>query len=156
MDDWLGYLRLTAKAKTGIGENVLVSGVIVAGFGFATILWLSIALFLWLSIRFDNQALAGLVVAAIFLAIALGAAIAIVVERRRARQRAQAALEARRAAALTDPTLLTVGLQIGQAIGWRRVAALGGIALLAAGLAKEWGAHENKPPSAPDEPPPAG
>jgi anti-sigma-K factor RskA len=33
---------------------------------------------------------------------------------------------------------MAVGVQVGQAIGWRRIAALAAVAVLAAGVAQEW------------------
>ena len=158
MGDWLGYLELTAKAKTGVSGNVLIGAVIGAVAAVAALIWLSITLFLWLSVRFDDTVLAGLVLSAIFFAIALIAMAAAALARRRARQRAEAALAARRsAAALFDPSMLSMGLEIGRTIGWRRIAALAGVALLTSGLVKEWTAHKaaqpDKPP--PDEAPPA-
>jgi type VI protein secretion system component VasK len=158
MGDWLGYLELTAKAKTGVSGNVLIGAVVGAVAALATLIWLSITLFLWVSIRFDDTILAGLVLSAVFFVVALIAMAAVALARRRARQRAEAALAARRAAAaLFDPSMLTVGLEIGRTIGWRRIAALAGVALLTSGLIKEWTVHKapasDKPP--PDEPPPA-
>ena len=157
MGDWLGYLELTAKARTGVSSNVLIGTVIGAVAAAAALIWLSITLFLWLAARFDDIILAGLVLSAIFFAIALVALAAAALARRRARQRAEAALAARRAAALFDPSLLTVGLEIGRTIGWRRIAALAGVALLASGLLKEWTAHKAPPAdeTPPDAPPPA-
>jgi hypothetical protein len=46
---------------------------------------------------------------------------------------------------------MAMGFQVGQAIGWRRLASLGAVALLAAGLAKEWLGRDS--PSADDEEP---
>jgi uncharacterized membrane protein YozB (DUF420 family) len=144
MGDWLGYLQLTAKAKTGVNSNVVIAGVIVAFAGVATLLWLSITLFLWLGEKLDNAALAGLIVTLIFLVIALIAAAVVAISRRNAQQRAQAALDARKAASLFDPSYLTIGLEIGRTIGWRRVVALAGVALLASGLVKEWTARSGR------------
>ena len=45
-----------------------------------------------------------------------------------------------------DPKLVTVGVQIAQQIGWRRLVSLAGAALLAAGLAREWSGRRNWPP----------
>jgi hypothetical protein len=151
MGDWLGYLRLTAKAKTGVNGNVVIAGVIGMLAALATLLWLSITLFLWLSRRLDDAALAGLIVTAIFLAIALIAAAVVVTSRRNAQQRAQAALDARKSASLFDPSYLTVGLEIGRTIGWRRVVALAGVALMASGLVKEWTARREPDDDADEE-----
>jgi hypothetical protein len=155
MGDWLDYVELNAKARTGVSANVLISGAIIAVAGLATLIWFSITLYLWLTARFGDPILAGLVLSAIFLAVTSIAVIIATVARRRARQRAEAALEARKAAALFDPSLLTVGFEIGRAIGWRRVAAVAGVALLASGLIKEWSARKEPAPGEPppDEPP---
>src|SRR5262245_46285806 len=118
MGDWLGYLRLTAKAKTGVTGNVLISGVIGVLAATATLIWLSITLFLWLADRLDDQVLAAAILSAIFLAVASIAALVAAVSRRRAQERAEMALQARKAAALFDPSMLTVALQIGRMIGW--------------------------------------
>ena len=76
------------------------------------------------------------------------------------RRRAEEALQARKSAFTSTllsggiaPTLLSAGLQVGQSIGWRRIVMLAGVALLAAGVAREWTAHqaetndEAEPPS---------
>jgi hypothetical protein len=136
MGDWLGYLGLRARAKTGVSGNVLISGVVVAWAATATLLWLSIALFLVLSER-NGAITAAIVLSIIYVMITTVALIATIMARHFARQRAQAALETRNAAML-NPTLLTVGLQVGRTIGWRRLVALAAVAVLAASVAKEW------------------
>jgi hypothetical protein len=145
MGDWLSYLRLTAKARTGVSGNVVVSGVVVVWAALATLLWLSITLFAWIARRYDDPVLAGLVLSGIYFCIALIFGIAIVIARRLARQKAEAVLAARKSP-LFDSSMIAVGFQIGQAIGWRRLVSLAGVALLASGLAKEWLAHREPPP----------
>jgi hypothetical protein len=106
------------------------------------LIFLLIAAFIWLSDRYDTVT-AGLVLGIFFLAVALIAIFACIVVRRRNIERARLELELRRSAnaSLLDPKLMAVGYQVGQAIGWRRVASLAAVALLAAGLAKEWLSH---------------
>ena len=53
-------------------------------------------------------------------------------------ERARLELAARSNANWLDPKLMAVGFQLGQAIGWRRLRSLAAVALLAAGLAREW------------------
>ncbi len=78
------------------------------------------------------------------------------------RRRAEAAWQASKAACTSTllsggiaPTLLSFGLEAGRALGWRRVAMLVGVALLASGVAREWttrGADRDDAPDAPAEP----
>jgi hypothetical protein len=150
MGDWLGYLRLTARAKTGVTGNVLLTG---AGFAWAlmaTGLWLSVTIFVFIGNGYawpwQNQwVFAGCMLLLGWLAITAILAFFTYRERNKAKQRAEAALAAEKAA-LFDPSMISVGLEIGRAIGWRRVVSLAGVALLATGLAKEWFAHDKPPP----------
>jgi hypothetical protein len=48
------------------------------------------------------------------------------------------ALAARSQTPWLDPKYLGVGMQIGRAIGWRRLVPLAAVGILAAGIAKEW------------------
>jgi hypothetical protein len=149
MGDWLGFLRLTAKAKTGLSGTIVVSGAVAAWAALGMLLWLSITLFAWIARRYDNPVLAGLVLSGIYLAVTVVCALTVVLSRRRAKREAEAALAARKAA-LFDPSMIATGLQIGNAIGWRRLVSLAGVALLAGGLAKEWFAHREPEPPEPD------
>ena len=58
-------------------------------------------------------------------------------------QRARLELAARSTTSWLDPKLVAVGVQIGQAIGWRRLASLAALAVLAGAAAKEWSARAN-------------
>ena len=79
--------------------------------------------------------------------IALIALAVCLMTRRRNMERARLELAAR-SSNWFDPKLVTVGVQIAQQIGWRRLVSLAGAALLAAGLAREWSGRES---SAADE-----
>ncbi len=81
--------------------------------------------------------IAGVVIGCGFALIALIALLAAVMIRRRNMERARIEL-ATRQSSLFDPKLLAVAMQIGQAIGWRRLASLVALAVLAAGVSKEW------------------
>src|SRR5215207_4244773 len=108
MGDWIGYLQTAAKAKTGISSGVLIGGIIAAVGAVASVVWLSITLFIWLAERFDNLTLAGLVLSGIYLLITLIAAITAVTVRRLNHRRAEAELQARKAAFTSS--LLTGGI----------------------------------------------
>ena len=93
--------------------------------------------------------IAGVVLGCAFALIALIALVACLMTRRRNMERARLELAARSNTSWLDPKLVAVGVQIGQAIGWRRLAALGALAVLAAAAAKEWSGRDK--PSADDD-----
>ena len=156
MSGWLRHFALNAQVRTGFGSQVVVWAVIAAVASTVALVFLLTAVFVWLADRYDSLT-AGLVLGGVFVLIALIAVIACLVTRRRNMERAHLELAARSSASanLLDPKLLGVGFQIGQAIGWRKLAALAAVGLLAAGLAKEWLGRDAASPTG-DEPPPEG
>ena len=66
------------------------------------------------------------------------AALCFFCSRRRTIEQARLELAARSNANWLDPRLIGVGVQVGRSIGWRKLASLAAVAVLAAGLAKEW------------------
>ena len=70
--------------------------------------------------------------------LALVAALVAWMVRAHNLKRAKRELEERRRATLVDPGFIPIALQIGQALGWRRLATLAALGVFAAGLAREW------------------
>jgi hypothetical protein len=56
--------------------------------------------------------------------------------------RAERELAARNNSPWFDPKMMGIGLQIGHAIGWRKLVPLAAVGVIAAGLAREWFAHD--------------
>jgi hypothetical protein len=151
MSGWLRHFALNAQVRTGFGSQVVVWAVIAAVASTVALVFLLIAAFVWLADRYGSLT-AGLVLGGVFIVIALIAIVACLIARRRNMERARLELAARGSdTSWLDPKVLAMGFQIGQAIGWRRLASLAAVGLLAAGLAKEWFARDN-PPAADDEP----
>jgi Ca2+/Na+ antiporter len=146
MDGLLRQLALNAQLRSGLGASAVIWAVVAAIASTLALLFLLIAAFVWLSHRYDTMT-AGVVLGALFLAIGLIAILACVLTRRRNIERARRELELRGSAAtsLLDPKLIAMGYQVGQAIGWRRLAGLAGVGLLAAGLAREWRGRQERP-----------
>ena len=137
MGDWLRHIALNAKARTGFGP-ALVVWFLVALVSLALALgFFCAAAFVWLASRYDG-ATAGLILGGGFLVLALLAAFAAWLTRRHNIAQARLELAARSQSGWLDPKLLTVGLEIGRTIGWRRIATLAAFGVLAAGLGKEW------------------
>jgi hypothetical protein len=137
MSSWLRHLELTVKSKTGLGSGVIVWALIAALGGAVTLGFFIFAAFIGLAERYGPLT-AALALGGLFLLITIIAAICCVSSQRRTVASAKLALAARSHAPWLDPKYLGVGMQIGRAIGWRRLVPLAAVGVLAAGLAKEW------------------
>ncbi len=125
MGDWLRHIALNAKAKTGFGPSLVVwfsVALVALGLG---LVFLSVAAFVWLANRTDAVT-AGLILAGVFLLIAIVAAFAGWIARLRNIERARRELAARSQAGWFDPKYLAVGIEIGRTLGWRRHRDAGG------------------------------
>jgi hypothetical protein len=137
MGDWLRHIALNAKARTGFSPQLIVWSLIALvslalGLGF-----FCAAAFVWLASRFDAVT-AGLLLGGVFLSIAVIAAIAGWLARRRNMERARLELAAGSHAGWLDPKFMAIGIEIGRTLGWRRLITLAAAGLFAAGAAKEW------------------
>ena len=136
MRGWLRYFALKAQVRTGLSAAVLTCAIVAAIAAVGAAIFLLVALFVWLADIYDAL-IAGVVLGCAFALIALIALLAAFMIRRRNMERARVEL-ATRQSSLFDPKLLAVAMQIGQAIGWRRLASLVALAVLTAGVSKEW------------------
>jgi hypothetical protein len=154
MSGWLRHFTLSAQARTGYSSQFVVWAVVAIVAAAIAIVFLLIAAFVWLADRYDPL-IAGLILGGAFIALALIAVAAANITRRRNIARAERELAARRAAGagLLDPNVLAVAVQIGQAIGWRRLLSLAAAGILAAGLAREW--YGRSEAGTPDDTPPS-
>ena len=137
MKSLLRYLELTFKSKTGFDSGVLLLGLGAALAAALTLVFLLAAAFIGLANRF-GPLYAALILGAIFLFLTVLAGLGCISSRRRTIAGAQLALAARSQTPWLDPKYLGVGMQIGRAIGWRRLVPLAAVGVLAAGIAKEW------------------
>jgi hypothetical protein len=137
MSGWLRHLELTIKSKTGLGSDVLIWGLVALLGAAVTLGFLIFAAFIALAERYGPLT-AALALGGLFLLITIVALICCLSSQRRTIADAKLALAARSHAVWLDPKLLGAGLQIGRAIGWRRLVPLAAVGVLAAGLAKEW------------------
>ena len=153
MSGWLRYFALNAQSRTGLSAAVLTMAVIAAVAAVGAAVFLLVALFIWLADIYDGV-IAGVVLGGAFALIALIALIACLMIRRGNMERARLELAAR-SSNWFDPKFLTVAAQIGQTIGWRRLASLAALAILAAGVTKELSGRE-KPDAADDDAAPEG
>src|SRR6266851_5295647 len=117
MGGWLRHIALNARAKSGFGPQLIVWFLIAAVSLTLALGFLCAAAFMWLANRYDAVT-AGLILAGVFLAIAIIAAVAAGMAQQRYRERARLELAARNHAGWLDPKLVAVGFEIGRTLGW--------------------------------------
>jgi hypothetical protein len=137
MSGWLRHLELTVKSKTGLSPDVLIWGLVALLGAAVTLGFFIFAAFIALAQRY-GPLMAALALGGLFLLVTIVAIICCLSSQRRTIADAKLALAARSHAVWLDPKLLGAGLQIGRAIGWRKLVPLAAVGVLAAGLAKEW------------------
>jgi type VI protein secretion system component VasK len=150
MGGWVRYFTLKAQASTGLSSGIVISAVIAAIAAVVAAIFFLIATYVWLADHYDGVT-AGLIMAGVFVVIAIIAFVVCLTVRRRNMERARLELAARSSGApWLDPKLVSMGYQIGQAIGWRRLASLAAVAVLVGVVSKEWIGRKEDEPEADD------
>jgi hypothetical protein len=135
---------LAIQTRTGITTSFIVWLIVVALMAFTAFAFLCVAAYDWLSLQMSSV-YAGLVMAAVFVAIAIIGIIACLLARRRARERAilERAARAHAPSWLLDPKILATAVQVGRSLGWQRVIPLALVGIMAAQWAREHRAREH-------------
>jgi hypothetical protein len=131
-------IRLAIQAKSGTSAAVLVwMGVLVFAL-LTAFVFLCVAGYDWLALRYDGV-IAGLIMAGIFLGLAIVAAIIGALLRRRVRERAILARAARAHAPswLLDPRILNTAIAAGRSFGWQRMIPVALLGFMVAQWARE-------------------
>jgi hypothetical protein len=137
MKSLLRHLELTIKSKSGLNAGVLLLGLGAALAAALTLGFLLMAAFIALANRY-GPLIAALILGGLFLLVTIIAVLGCISSRRRTIAGAKLALATRSQTPWLDPRYLGIGMQIGRAIGWRRLLPLAAVGVLAAGIAKEW------------------
>jgi hypothetical protein len=138
LKNWLRDLRLAVQAKSGATTGVLIWLAVVAVAAIFAFVFLCVATFEWLSLQVGSI-FAGLIMAGIFVVIALFGLIVSALLRKRARERAilERAARAHAPSWLLDPRLLATAVQVGRQIGWQRVIPVALLGFMAAQWTRE-------------------
>ena len=129
---------LAVQTRTGITASFVVWLVIVALAASTAFAFLCVAAFAWLSLQIGSV-YAALVMAAIFVAIAIIGLIVCLLARRRARERAilERAARAHAPSWLLDPKILATAVQVGRSLGWQRAIPMALVGIMVAQWARE-------------------
>jgi hypothetical protein len=143
---WTHDMMLAVQSRTGITTSFIVWLTIVALAALTAFVFLCVAAYDWLALQMSSV-YAGLVMAAIFVVIAIIGLIICLLARRRARERAilERAARAHAPSWLLDPKILATAVQVGRSLGWQRVIPLALVGIMVAQWAREHRAHPNGP-----------
>ncbi len=142
LKSWMHDITLALQARSGATPGLFVWLAIVAAASVTAFVFLCVAGHDRLALDLGNV-FAGLVMAGIFVLIALIGAIVAAMSRRRARERAileRAARAHASSAWLLDPKILSVAMQAGRSLGWERIIPVALLAFLAA----QWAVQNRK------------
>jgi len=129
---------LAVQTRTGITTSFIVCLAIAVFAAMTAFAFLCVAAYDWLSLQMGGV-YAGLVMAAIFVVIAIIGLIIGLSARRRARERAilERAARAHAPSWLLDPKILATAVQVGRSLGWQRVIPLALVGFMVAQWARE-------------------
>jgi hypothetical protein len=132
-------ITLFIQSKSGLSTSVIVSAIVIVAALLIAFAFLCVAAYAWLRVLFGTV-FAGLIMAGVFLVIAMIAAIVYTSARRHVREQAILARAARAHSPswLLDPKLLGAAVQAGRTIGWQRLVPVALLAFLAAQWAREY------------------
>ena len=138
-------VTLSLQARSGVTPVLFVWLAIVGVALFAALAFLCVAAYAWLAPQL-GVVFAALVMAGVFILIALIALMCVAVSRRMAMRRAareRAVRTQAQASMLLDPKVLGVAMQAGRAIGWQRVIPIAILGFVAA----QWLLRERDKPA---------
>jgi hypothetical protein len=135
---------LAVQTRTGITAAFIVWLIVVALAALTAFAFLCVAAYDGLALHIGSV-YAALVMAAIFVAIAIVGMVICLLARRRARERAILARAARAHAPswLLDPKILATAVQVGRSLGWQRAIPLALVGFMAAQWAREHRARDH-------------
>jgi Ca2+/Na+ antiporter len=136
---------LSVQTRTGITTPFVVWLGIVALAVLTAFAFLCVAAYDWLSQQMGSV-YAALVMAGIFVLIALIGSIVCALARRRTRERAilERAARAHAPSWLLDPKVLATAVQLGRSFGWQRIVPVALFGFMAAQWARDYREQSNK------------
>jgi hypothetical protein len=145
LKSWMHDIALAAQARSGITAGLFAGIAIVALAALTAFAFLCVAAYDWLALQMSSV-LAALVMAGVFVLIALIGLAVCALARRRARERAilERAARARTPSWLLDPKILATAVQVGRALGWQRLVPVALLGVMAAQWARDYREHGQK------------
>jgi Ca2+/Na+ antiporter len=138
---------LAVQSRSGITASFLVWLIVAMMAASTAFAFLCVAAYAWLA-RQMGSVHAGLVMAAIFVVIAIIGLVVCLLARRQARERAilERAARAHAPSWLLDPKILATAVQVGRSLGWQRAIPLALVGIMVAQWAREHRAQSGETP----------
>jgi hypothetical protein len=138
---------LAVQSRSGITASFIVWLIVAMMAASTAFAFLCVAAYAWLALQMGSI-YAGLVMAAIFVVIAIIGLIVCLLARRRARERAilERAARAHAPSWLLDPKILATAVQVGRSLGWQRAIPLALVGIMVAQWAREHRAQSGETP----------
>jgi hypothetical protein len=129
---------LAVQTRTGITTSFIAWLIVVALAALTAFAFLCVAAYDWLSLQMSSV-YAGLVMAAVFVLIAVIGLVIGLLARRRARERAilERAARAHAPSCLLHPKILATAVQVGRSLGWQRAIPMALVGIMVAQWARE-------------------
>ena len=129
---------LAVQTRTGITTSFIAWLIVVVLAALTAFAFVCVAAYDWLSLQMSSV-YAGLVMAAVFVLIAVIGLVFGLLARRRARERAilERAARAHAPSWLLDPKILATAVQVGRSLGWQRAIPLALVGFMVAQWARE-------------------
>jgi hypothetical protein len=145
LKSWMRDIALAIQARSGTTPAVVVWIAIVAFAALTTFVFLCVAAYDWLALQ-AGSIIAGLIMAGVFLLIAIIGLVVCAVLRKRAKERAilERAAKAHAPSWLLDPRIMSAAVQIGREIGWQRIVPVALLGFMAAQWTRERRSHDNR------------
>lgn len=147
LKSWMHDLALMVQARNGVSAGFLIWLAVVALATLSAFVFLCVTAYVWLALQIGSV-FAGLVMAGLFILVAVIGLLVGSLLRRRARERAilERAARAHAPSWLLDPRLLATALQVGRSVGWQRIIPVAIVGFMAAQWAREQRQQSQRPP----------
>jgi len=144
-------ITLAVQARSGVTAAAAVLLALVTLATLTAFVFLCVAGYEWFALQFGGV-YAALIMAGIFVLLAVIAAIVCAAARRRARERAilERAARAHAPSWLLDPKILATVVQVGRTVGWQRIVPVALLGFMAAQWAREYREREHARESSED------
>jgi hypothetical protein len=141
---WMHEITLAVQARSGLTVGLFVGLGVAALAALTAFAYLTVAGYAWFAIQFGSV-FAALLMAGIFLLIAVIAAVSALAARNSAKQHAvlERAAHAHSGSWLLDPKIVGTAVQLGRSLGWQRLLPVALLGFMAAQWAREY-RHEQK------------
>jgi uncharacterized membrane protein len=142
LKSWMRDATLAIQVRSGVSLALLIWIAIVALTALTAFVFVCVAGYEWFAVQFGSI-FAGLIMAAIFVLLAVICALIAAYVRRRAVERAilERAARAHAPSWWLDPKILAAGVQAGRALGWQRLVPFALLGFMAAQWARERRGH---------------